>query len=101
MSQANVLLKKAQIKKLLKKVPLWVPNAKETSLTRLFTFKNHIDALVFIARTTVHAQVQNHHPEIVYTFKKVKVILTTHDVKGLSKKDFDLALKIDTLSHGG
>lgn len=101
MKQENVLLKKGEIKKLFKKVPLWVLNTKETNLSRLFTFKNHIDALVFVARTTVHAQVQDHHPEIVYTFKKVKVVLTTHDVKGLTKNDFELAQKIDTLSHGG
>jgi 4a-hydroxytetrahydrobiopterin dehydratase len=101
MKKDAVLLKKGQRTKLLKKVPLWTLYAKENTLVRTFTFMSHIDALVLIARITVHAQVQNHHPEIHFTYCKVKVTLTTHDVKDLSIKDFELAQKIDSLKIGG
>lgn len=101
MKKDGVILKKGERTKLLKKVPLWALTQKETALTRTFTFKSHIDALVLIARITVHAQVQNHHPEIVFNYCKVKVTLTTHDVKGVTSKDFELAQKIDTLRIGG
>ncbi len=101
MKNDGVLLKKGERTKYLKKVPLWSLSLKDTAMTRTFTFKSHIDALVFIARITVHAQVQNHHPEIVFTYGKVKVILSTHDVKGLTLKDFVLAEKIDALQSGG
>lgn len=97
-----VLLKNAELKKALKVLPLWNANPKTTSISRTFLFKEHLDALVFIARATVHAQVLDHHPEIVFSFKKVKVTLTTHDVKGLTKKDIELARKIsDIPSKGG
>lgn len=95
------LLTKSQLKKMFLSVPLWTPNPKQTAITRTFVFKNHINALVFIARTTVHAQVLNHHPEIVFTYNKVKISLSTHDAKGLSKMDFDLAKKIDLLKSSG
>jgi 4a-hydroxytetrahydrobiopterin dehydratase len=94
----KLLLNKKEIAKELKKLPEWSTNPKETSITYTRTFKNHIDALVFIARITVHAQVLGHHPEIVFTYNKVKVTLTTHDAKGLTKKDFELAQKIALLA---
>lgn len=91
------LLTKSELKKALKTLTEWTVNPKETQLTLTRTFDTHIDGLVFIARTTVHAQVLDHHPEIVFTFKKVKVLLTTHDVKGLTKKDIELAKKISQI----
>lgn len=95
------LLKKGELKKFLKQCNSWQLNAKETQVYKTFTFENHIDALVFIARVTVHAQVQDHHPDINFGFKKVKVTLTTHEVKGVTKKDFELISKIDSIITGG
>jgi 4a-hydroxytetrahydrobiopterin dehydratase len=91
------LLKKSVINKALKKLPVWTINPKGTVLSYSHVFKNHIDALVFIARVTVHAQVLDHHPEILFTHKKVKISLSTHEVKGLTKKDIELATKISGL----
>lgn len=90
-------LKKTQITKLLKQVDSWQTNTKSTLLYKTIIFKDHINALVFIARVTVHAQVMNHHPNIEFSYKKVKVTLSTHEVKGLTKLDFDLAKKIDAI----
>jgi 4a-hydroxytetrahydrobiopterin dehydratase len=79
----------------------WNLTAKDSTLTRVFAFDDHVSALVFIARVTVHAQVLNHHPDILFTYKKVKVTLTTHDVKGLSQKDFELAKALDRIPQKG
>lgn len=84
---------------MLKQLPNWSVNPKGTVLTHTRQFKNHIDALVFIARITVLAQVADHHPDITFTYKKVKLSLTTHDLKGLSKKDIDLAKKINGIKE--
>jgi len=91
-------LSKSEIAKQLKKVVAWSTNSKGTQIVKSATFDNHIDALVFIARITVHAQVLNHHPDINFSYKKVKVTLTTHEVKGLSAIDFEMAKRIDSLS---
>lgn len=93
----KVALKKTETTKLLKSLSLWQVNPKNTILFKTVTFKNHIDALVFIARITVHAQVMDHHPDIEFSYKKVKVSVTSHEVKGLTKQDFELAKKIDAL----
>jgi 4a-hydroxytetrahydrobiopterin dehydratase len=100
MRKKSALLNNAELTRLLRLVPLWSLNKKQTELTRTFTHKGHIDALVFIARITVHAQVLNHHPTITFTYAKVKVALTTHDVGGLTKLDVELAKHIDALVRG-
>lgn len=94
------LLTKTELKKALKKLDMWSVNPKGTLLARTYNFKTHIDALVFIARVTVHAQVLDHHPDILFTFRKVKLTLTTNEVKGLTKKDIELASKIDSIKGG-
>lgn len=91
------LLTERQRRAALKKLTLFEPNKSETKLTAVFTFDDHVAALVFIARITVHAEVQHHHPEITFTHAKVKVAITTHELKGLTKKDITLAQKIEKL----
>lgn len=91
------LLRRSELKKALKALPDWTLNGKGTHMSLLRTFPSHIDALVFIARITVHAQVLDHHPDITFTFKKVKVTLSTHEAKGIAKKDIELAKKISGL----
>jgi len=88
---------KTDISKFLKQNPNWAVNSAGTKMVNTFTFANHVTALVFIARVTVHAEILNHHPDITFTYAKVKINLTTHSIKALSKLDFDLARRIDLL----
>jgi 4a-hydroxytetrahydrobiopterin dehydratase len=37
------------------------------------------------------AEAAGHHPDLVISYNKVDVTLTTHDAGGLTSKDFDLA----------
>lgn len=93
----NTLLTKAEIKKGLTALGDWQTNPKQTFLYKTFAFPKHVDALIFIARITVHAEVQQHHPDIEFSHAKVKVKLSTHDAKGLTTKDVQLARKIQEL----
>ena len=91
-------LTKKQLEKSLGALSGWVVNKKETELSKSFAFSNFVTALAFCAKILVHAEVLNHHPELVVSYGKVKVKLTTHDAKGLTKLDFDLAKRIDSLN---
>ena len=82
------LLNGRELKTALKMLEGWKVNPKGTALLYVASFKNHIDALVFIARVTVNAQVLDHHPDLLFTYKKVKVTLTTKDAKGITKKRY-------------
>ncbi len=67
------------------------------SLVRLFAFKNFVEAFAFMSQVAVLAEAMNHHPEWSNVYNRVEINLTTHDVGGLSERDFSLAQQINTL----
>jgi 4a-hydroxytetrahydrobiopterin dehydratase len=93
-------LKTADIDKKLKSISDWTVNTGGTQLSKAFTFNSFVYGLAFIAKIAVHAEILNHHPDIELSYGKVKVKLTTHDVKGLTQADFELAKRIDNLKMG-
>ncbi len=97
MALAPRKLKQSDIEKKLKKLPEWNVNAKYAEISRTFPLRSFITGLSFIAKIAVHAELMNHHPEIELSYGGVKVRISTHDVKGLTNLDFELAKKIDTL----
>ncbi len=94
-------LTKRDIQKLEKKPLGWKLTGKNTKLNKTFTFDEHIDALMFIARVTVHAQLIQHHPDIYFSYRTVKITLTTHEIKSLSKRDVTLLLRIEEIYQKG
>jgi len=63
---------------------------------KLIDFKAAIE---LIDRIAVVAEDEKHHPDIHLTqFRNLRVGLTTHDVGGLSGKDFTVARKINELA---
>lgn len=84
--------------KALERLPGWTVNAKGTFIKATFPQRDYISGLVFIARIAVYAELAAHHPDITYTYGEVTVKLTTHDVKGLTKADTELAAKISQLT---
>ena len=62
-----------------------------------FRFPDFLQALAFVNRLGQVAEEQGHHPDIHLTWGKVRVILWTHSIGGLSENDFILAAKADRL----
>ena len=61
-------------------------------LTRTFQFNSFKEALSFIVRLGLHAEEQNHHPEIHNVYSTVVVSLCTHDAGDkVTDKDVTLA----------
>ncbi|GAA0827122.1 MULTISPECIES: 4a-hydroxytetrahydrobiopterin dehydratase [Marinomonas] len=71
----------------------WV--IEDGKLTKLFQFKDFQHAFGFMTMSALYVEKKNHHPEWSNTYNKVKVQLITHDVGGVSEKDFDLAKRMD------
>lgn len=90
-------LRESDIEKRFSKISEWNLNAKQTELSKTFLFPSFMHGFAFIAKVAVHAEVMGHHPDIELSYGKVKIKLSTHDVKGLTSADFELAKKIDTL----
>ena len=70
---------------------------KDQMIAKEFKFKNFVEAFGFMSKVALVAESMQHHPNWSNVYNKVNVELTTHDVGGLSEKDFLLAKKIDTL----
>lgn len=73
----------------------WVLMQDGHQLEKIYAFKNFRDALDFTIRIGHIAEEEQHHPDITLSWGKVKAVLWTHKVKGLSEADFILAAKFD------
>lgn len=69
-------------------------------LTRTFTLKNFVDAVDFVNRIVPIAEEADHHPDVeIFSYKKVKVKLISHDVGEITDKDVSMAEKISKLQN--
>lgn len=62
-------------------------------LTRVFEFRNFVEALSFTNRVAELAEAENHHPALLTEWGKVTVTWWTHKIKGLHVNDFVMAAK--------
>lgn len=70
---------------------------RDAKLYRQFTFDDFVQAFGFMSQVALLAEKMDHHPEWSNVYNKVDVFLTTHDVNGISTRDFALAAQIDQL----
>ena len=65
-------------------------------LTKKFKFQNFKEALGFIVKVGIEAEINGHHPELFNVYNEVSIQLATHDAGGsITEKDFILAKAID------
>ena len=67
------------------------------AVMKVFRFEDFTAAFAFMTRAALWAEKWNHHPEWSNVYNRVTVVLTTHDVDGLSPLDVKLARKLDSL----
>ena len=79
-----------------KEIPAW--EIEQSKICRQWQFKNFIEAFGFISRVALLAETMNHHPEWSNVYATVKIELTTHDIGGVTNRDFELAKAIDSLN---
>jgi len=79
-------------------VPRWT--VRDGALSRAFKFADFKAAMVFVNRVAEVAETEGHHPDIEIHWNKVRLVLTTHNIGGLSPNDFIVAAKIDGLVDG-
>src|SRR5260370_19441327 len=75
----------------LKDLPGWV--LQSGSIQKGFRFNSYLAGLDFVYSVGRIAELENHHPDILIGWRRVKVVLSTHAIKGLSQNDFVMAAK--------
>jgi 4a-hydroxytetrahydrobiopterin dehydratase len=82
----------------LRKLPGWVLTPRAKAIRRDYAMKDFLAAVDLIRRIAPRAQKMDHHPDLHLTgYRKLKVVLSTHDAGGLTLKDFRLAAEIHAL----
>lgn len=73
----------------------WV--VRDGKLHRELSFESFVAAFGFMTRVALVAERMDHHPDWSNVYNRVVIDLHTHDVSGLSERDFKLAHAIDAL----
>ena len=66
-------------------------------LEREFAFSNFKEAWDYLNKVAKMSEQQDHHPDIELSWGRVKVIIWTHKIDGLTESDFVFAAKCDGL----
>ena len=82
----------------LTEVPQWVLDSERNAIVRSFRFRDFSEAFSFMTRVALAAEAADHHPQWSNVWNRVDILLTTHDAAGLTRRDIDLAKRIDAFA---
>lgn len=75
-----------------------VVGKKMPRLFKLYNMKDFLEAVSFLNSIKDVAEKMEHHPDIcIVNYNQMKIFLLTHEVKGLTKLDIDLATEIENI----
>jgi len=95
--ESEQLLPEPTLAKLLGELDGWQRDGQ--AITKTFTLKGWKSALAFVNKVGDAAVRADHHPDIhIERYKTVRIVLTTHVTKGISRADIDLAAEIDRIA---
>ena len=90
-------LNATQVEACMTSLSQWTCNYSDSNIFKEWRFDNFKTAIAMLVKVSELAEIQNHHPEITSAYTRIRIKLWTHDAKGLTNKDFELAEAIDKL----
>jgi 4a-hydroxytetrahydrobiopterin dehydratase len=73
-------------------------SVKNGKLHRDYKFPDFAHAFGFMATAAPLIEKRDHHPEWANVYNRVSVDLMTHDAGGITKKDVDLAVLLESIA---
>jgi 4a-hydroxytetrahydrobiopterin dehydratase len=73
----------------------------QDAIARTFKLKDFSAALGLVVRVGLVAEKRDHHPDIELGWGRARVIWTTHDQKGVTSLDTELAEATDAIAGQG
>ena len=77
----------------------WKILSERDAISKTYKFKNFNEAFSFMTSVAMFAEKINHHPEWFNVYSRVDVVLTTHDLNGVSELDIKLAEHMDSFAY--
>jgi 4a-hydroxytetrahydrobiopterin dehydratase len=93
-------LDRTTIESLLQQTPGWSVDADAKAIARTFDFKNFYHTMAFANAVAWIAHRENHHPNMEVSYKRCRLVYSTHAIGGLSENDFICAAKVNELTSG-
>ena len=89
--------KKLPLAAVLDQLPVWTAAPGERdAIFRQVVFGDFSRAFGFMSRVAMQAEKLDHHPEWSNVYRKVDILLTTHDAGGVTELDLEMAKFIDS-----
>lgn len=88
-------LSESEVTDRLSGLPDWVRDESGGGIARVIEFESFADGIEFVNRVAAIADEHDHHPDIDIRYRRVKFGLVSHDIGGLSNRDFRMASLID------
>ena len=82
----------------MKRLVGWRKAKGRDAITKTFVFADFTEAFGFMTQAALVAEKMNHHPEWSNLYKKVEVVLTTHEADGLTGLDIKLAAAMNRIA---
>lgn len=82
---------KERVEEYLKELQGW--SFADNKIEKEFKFPSYMKSLEFAYSVGRIAEQEGHHPDLLIKWRRVKITLTTHAIKGLSGNDFIMAAK--------
>jgi 4a-hydroxytetrahydrobiopterin dehydratase len=86
-------LSDAEIAQHLKGLIGWIRDG--DAIRKSFSFGKFADGIRFVDRVALAADALDHHPDMDIRYTTVTMTLSTHSAGGLTRKDFELAERIE------
>ncbi len=88
-------LSEQEIEKRIVRLPEW--DYYDGAIHTEYEFENFKDCFSAMSRIAFECEALNHHPDWSNTYNILKISLSTHDVDGVTLKDFKLADAIESI----
>ena len=88
-------LTEAELAEALNMLPGW--EVQDGQITKTYEFGSYLAGVDFAVSLANEAEERDHHPDILITWRKVKVSLSTHSEGGITEKDTELASFAESL----
>jgi 4a-hydroxytetrahydrobiopterin dehydratase len=66
-------------------------------LVRSWQFPSFRRAMEFVNQVAILLEKSSHHPDLIVQFRTVRIEMSTHDVGGLTERDFALIAEINEI----
>lgn len=78
----------------------WALVSDRDAIHKRFMFADFNAAFAWMTRVALVAEGMNHHPDWFNVYNRVEVTLSTHDANGLTRRDIELAQRMDRFASG-